>query len=84
MKRIAGFFKSIDQLGVPVHFTFQGEDTHKTAFGGLCSFIGLVCSWGLAFSVLFRFMNKPEYNQSIILNYLNLAVESERYAVSAQ
>jgi len=61
MKRIASFLKRRDQLGVPVHFLFKGEDTHKTVFGGLCSCLGTIFNLALTFSVVIGFITEPEY-----------------------
>ena len=78
--------KSRDQLGVPVSFNFNGKDEHTTVFGGLCSCMVHIFSLGLTVAVFAGFFFDPDVHhdvhQSIILNYLNMSVESERYSIS--
>jgi len=62
MGKCRNFLKNRDQLGVPVDLNFRGESTYQTAFGGVCSLIGMFVTSFLTFAVLFSFMKETKFD----------------------
>ena len=71
MKKIKGFFESIDQYGIPISFRYQKEDNYSTFIGGIFSFI--IIGFSIIFGIYYfiPYVQKKDFSLYYYITNLN-------------
>ena len=80
--RIGNFFRSYDSTGVPISLNLNGESSHKTITGGLCSFCVTIVSLVIFFAQMQQVFFDLNFSKSESIEYLTFSDGHEPFQIS--
>ena len=63
-KKTRNYLTGYDWFGIPITVNYKGEDTYKTFFGFICSFMVAVLMMAYTYQSLIRLVNRDEPDRS--------------------